>query len=112
LTPLFVSEGTAAQKLQAIRRSAYLSTVYNEVLTSFAHQNIVAYGLSFAANDEHILQALSRSPPAKLAVSVYQPYTQHGESFCHHVLAQTKTRLPTTTVEFFDASSSGCWNNE
>ena len=111
LAPLFVSEGTSAQKLQAIRRSPYLSTVHHQVLSSFGNKNLVAYGLSFAANDEHVLQALSKAPPAKLAVSVHQPQGPAAQPFCHHVLAQTATWLPNTTVEFFDASSSGCWNN-
>jgi hypothetical protein len=111
LAPLFVSEGTSSQKLQAIRRSPYLSTVYNHVLTSFSNKNVVAYGLSFAPNDEHVLEALSKARPSRLAVSVHQPQGAAAQPFCHRVLAQTKAWLPGTTVEFFDASSSGCWNN-
>lgn len=111
LAPLFVSEGTSSQKLQAIRRSPYLSTVHHQVLTSFLDQNVVAYGLSFNENDDHVLSALSQAPPAKLAVSVHQPGSTTAQEFCHHVLARTASCLPSTTVDFFDASSPGCWNN-
>lgn len=111
IAPLFISEGTSPEKLQAIRRSPYLSTVYDHVLADFGGKSVVVYGLSFDTNDEHLLMALAKAPPKEIAVSVYNPAGAGAQSFCHHVLSQTRRWLPMTTVLFFDASSSGCWNN-
>src|ERR1044071_4899904 len=56
-SPLFVSEGTNEQKLTAIRRSHYLNTVYAEVLPALG-QNIVVYGWSMSAHDQHLVDAI------------------------------------------------------
>ena len=44
--PVFVSEGTSKQKIAAIRRSHYLTNVYEEVLPSLG-ESLVMYGWSF-----------------------------------------------------------------
>jgi len=112
LAPLFVSEGTASEKLAAIRRSRYLSTVYDHVLTDFKDKNVVAYGLSFATNDQHVLDAIAKEPPARLAVSVYDAAGPNAQAFCHHVLAEVRRVMPSAPrVEFFDSASAGCWNH-
>jgi hypothetical protein len=51
--PLFVSEGDTEEKLQAIRRSNYLKTVYDCEVDSET-ESLVAYGWSFRDEDEHI----------------------------------------------------------
>lgn len=43
--PVFVSEGTSHQKVAAIRRSHYLTNVYEEVLPALG-ESLVVYGLS------------------------------------------------------------------
>lgn len=107
--PLFVSEGTSTQKLQAIRRSPYLTAVYDQVLSSPGNA-LVVYGLSFAANDDHFLEALKRSPPKLMAISVYCGSPSNvQQAFCHSVTAKLKTHLPWTQVAFFDSASPGCW---
>ena len=111
VTPLFVSEGTAAEKRAAIRRSRYLSVVYDDVLTDFEGRNVVVYGLSFAANDVHLLEALAKAPPAQLAVSVHCAQEGSAQVFCHQVLADVRQVLPDLNVSFFDAASPDCWNN-
>ncbi|WP_196298438.1 DUF4917 family protein [Enterobacter kobei] len=70
VTPVFVSEGTSKQKLNAIARSRYLDTVYREVLPE-KKESIVIYGWSMGENDSHILDALKKSRPSRVAVSVY-----------------------------------------
>ena len=91
--PLFVSEGTTEEKLRAIRRSHYLSTVYDDVLTDFGDKNVVVYGLSFGSNDTHLLNALAKAPPAALAISVHNPTGPGAQPFCHHVLAAVRQAL-------------------
>jgi hypothetical protein len=84
--PLFVSEGTAEEKLRAIRRSHYLSVVYDDVLADFADRSLIVYGLSFGPRDTHLVDALAKAPPARLAVSVHDPTGPDGQSFCYRVL--------------------------
>lgn len=63
--PVFVSEGTSKQKVAAIRRSHYLTNVYEEVLPSLG-ENLVVYGWSFDERDQHVLNAIATSPPNRL----------------------------------------------
>jgi hypothetical protein len=109
--PIFVSEGTSEQKVSSIRRSRYLSAVYEDVLPKLGH-NVVVYGWSFEGRDQHVLEAIAKNPPSKIAVSVYtdQPVSRQQE-YCYQVRAMVKKFLPKTSVIFYDSRSSGCWNN-
>lgn len=109
--PVFVSEGTSAQKVAAIRRSPYLMNVYENVLSKIG-DSLVVYGFGFGDQDQHVLDAIKRNWPERMAVSVYtdQPEEQQQE-FCHQVRKVTSTSLPKTVVSFFDSKSGGCWNN-
>lgn len=86
LTPLFVSEGTSHAKLTSIRNSRYLSHVYDKVFPSL-DSTIVAYGLSFAENDMHIVEAIAKSHPKRLVVSVFSKMDdERMQKFCHGIL--------------------------
>lgn len=109
--PIFVSEGVSSAKLAAISRSAYLSEVYNHVLNDLG-DNVVVYGFAFDANDQHILDAIKKSAPRRIAVSVYTGQSVPAQqSYCHGVRARTSEHLPSTEVMFFDSGSPSCWNN-
>ena len=109
--PVFVSEGTSKEKVASIRRSHYLTNVYEEVLTELG-ENLVVYGWSFDERDQHVLNAISTNPPKRMAVSVFtgQPDGDQ-QAFCHQVLKAAGRSLPDTVVTFFDSQSPGCWNN-
>lgn len=108
--PLFVSEGTSRQKLTAIRRSDYLSTVYDSVLPA-ARPSLVIYGWSFGDNDAHILAQLSMSNPNRIAVSVYRG--DKADTQLNDRLEEVRKKIsricPGAQVLFFDAESEGCW---
>jgi len=114
-TPLFISEGTTEEKLQAIKRSDYLDTVYDSVLKS-PTVNAVTFGWSFRDEDDHIIRALVEGGIGKLAVSVY---TEAGasEEYCNWVkykiekIHRQMHRENKCDIMFFDASSKACWNN-
>lgn len=111
--PLFVSEGTSEAKITSIRRSAYLSTVYDHVLPALGGAAVV-YGLDFSENDRHLLKALNLrgTPPGLLAVSVFGALSPtEQEAFCLRVKSVITHHLPNTDVVFYDSSSRGCWNN-
>lgn len=109
--PVFVSEGTSKEKVASIRRSHYLTNVYEEVLTELG-ENLVVYGWSFDERDQHVLNAISTNPPKRMAVSVFtgQPDGDQ-QAFCHQVLKAAGRSLPDTEMKFFDSRSPGCWNN-
>lgn len=109
--PVFVSEGTSKEKVASIRRSHYLTNVYEEVLPELG-ENLVVYGWSFDERDQHVLNAISANPPKRMAVSVFtgQPDGDQ-QAFCHQVLKAAGRSLPDTEVKFFDSRSPGCWNN-
>lgn len=109
--PVFVSEGTSKQKVAAIRRSHYLTNVYEEVLPALG-EDLVVYGWSFDERDQHVFDAIAANKPKRMAVSVFtgQPDGDQ-QAFCHQVLKAAGRSLPATDVTFFDSRSPGCWNN-
>ena len=109
--PVFVSEGTSKEKVASIRRSHYLTNVYEEVLPELG-ENLVVYGWSFDERDQHVLNAISANPPERMAVSVFTGQSEADQqAFCHQVLKTVGQSLAGTDVIFFDSLSPGCWRN-
>lgn len=112
-SPLFVSEGESKQKEKSIRRSPYLSTIYDEVLPKLG-SSLVILGWSLSDNDLHILNAISIEEIKKVAVSVLRGVKNDDE--IGHKCEKTKLKLEeklnrTIEVVFFDVESHGCWVN-
>ena len=105
LAPAFVCEGTQESKEQSISSCDYLEKVFYEVLPNLG-QHIVVYGWSMAEQDEHLLLQLSKSKPAKVAVSVFEA----DETFMGRV-EKKLTDLGVKEVVFFDSENAGAWNN-
>lgn len=112
--PLFVSEGETKEKLQAIRRSNYLKTVYDcEVETE--NDSLVIYGWSFGEQDEHILRGIIRGVVDKIAISAHTT-SGNVESFCNTVeykiakMRLTLSKKEKCKIYFFDSESDGVWN--
>lgn len=101
--PLFVCEGTAAQKQQAIRVSRYLDTVATGPMREPV-ESLVIYGWSMGGQDEHILAAIHEARPARLAVSVHGGDRNFVDRSLFHLQGITDR------IEFFDSASAGCWN--
>jgi hypothetical protein len=108
-TPVFVSEGTSEQKRAAIRRSPYLSTVYEEVLPDMG-DSVVVFGWSLHENDDHLLDAVCRGVPRRFAVAV-NPAAGELNEFQAMVRGKLGARLGRNRFEltFFDRTSQGCW---
>lgn len=105
--PLFVSEGNCEQKINSIRNSNYLSTVYKEVLPSSSNR-ITVYGWGFGEQDFHILTALRRAQIREIAISVFR----QDERFCARATEAVHRILgDTVEVVFFDSESPGCWRS-
>ncbi|HCT6673939.1 MAG TPA: DUF4917 family protein [Pseudomonas aeruginosa] len=100
--PLFVSEGTSAQKLSAIQNSYYLSTVYREVIPSLEGA-LTIFGWGMGEHDAHLLQRLAHANVARVACSVYQG----NQQFCETASRTIRDRLGEIDVVFFDSASAG-----
>lgn len=110
-TPVFVSEGTSDHKKAAIHRSRYLTNVYEQALPKIG-KKLVVYGWSFDDRDTHILEAIAKNSPERIAVSVYTGQSKdEQQTFCHKVRGAIRASGINTRVDFFDSRSSGCWNN-
>lgn len=105
VTPIFVCEGSSAQKVDAIMASPYLRSVLSGPLHEIG-ESLVIYGWQMAKQEQHILDAIKKHPPTRVAVSVYdgsQPYCDHAH--------KTLTAAGIANVRFFDSKSPGAWNN-
>ena len=102
VTPLFVSEGTTAHKLAAIRRSNYLSRVHIEVLGSLGGA-VAFYGLGFWPQDEHLIQRATKRAKT-VAVSIYR-----GDPSLIDRASRALKNAGVENITFFDAESSGAW---
>lgn len=111
--PLYVSEGTSRQKRAAIRRSDYLSNVYENVLTKIDETddgNLLVYGWSFGDGDDHILEALKENKFRTIAISVYRGVeTSEQQAFCLEVSAKIHKKFDDIKLVFFDSQSAGGW---
>jgi hypothetical protein len=108
--PVFVSEGTTEQKLAAVHRSPYLSTVYKEVLPDLG-ESVVVFGWSLQDNDDHLLHALCcDGVPSRFAVAVNPSATNLNEKEAT-IRRKLTDRLGANEFELtlFDRSSPGCW---
>jgi uncharacterized protein DUF4917 len=113
VVPLFVSEGSRNQKENAIRRSEYLSIVYNTVLPFLGPSAVVA-GWSMGDQDHHILRQLGKSKITRLAFSVYRvdkDAEQLNEQLWSLDRKLRRFMSRGTRWVFFDSESEGFWVN-
>jgi hypothetical protein len=101
-TPLFVSEGTSADKMRSIRDSDYLSFAFDSLTSYRAPGPVVVFGHRLdPIFDDHLLQALHPNSPRRAAVSVYASSSEEIAA-CQ---LELKDRLPAWQLSFFDSAS-------
>ena len=98
-TPLFISEGSAADKMASIHRSDYLAFAY----TKLAHHEgpLCVFGHSLGDMDGHIVQALKQARIRDIAISVRPGPAQAIVAAKAHAIG----RLPAASLTFYDSSS-------
>jgi hypothetical protein len=97
--PLLVSEGTTVDKLRAIRSSDYLSFTLAQLARD--RGNMVIFGWSFGAQDQHITDAINKSFHRRIAISM-RPSTAKR---MRGIQADLVARLDRHDVVFFDAAT-------
>ncbi len=98
-TPLFISEGSAKQKLESIYRSDYLAFAYSTLVHHAGP--LCIFGHSLGDVDQHIVDAIKKSQIRDIAFSVL-PLTKAG---IIEVEADAIRKLPEANIRFFDATS-------
>tara|TARA_R110000868_G_scaffold64969_2_gene194945 strand:- start:5623 stop:6639 length:1017 start_codon:yes stop_codon:yes gene_type:complete len=99
--PLFVNEGSSADKLKAIRSSDYLSFCYSQL--SQPKETLCIFGHNLAAQDQHLVKALLQAGMKTLAISIYP----HNPLFIQQQKQHYASLFAGQDVElrFFDALS-------
>jgi hypothetical protein len=115
--PLFVSEGTSAEKLERIKHSGYL----HRGLASMPKisGSLFVYGLSFSDNDGHILRMIEVGKIGNLYVGIFgDPSDAHNAAIVARTLKLVDSRKARSigrrrtqelVVTFFDAQSAKAW---
>ncbi len=114
--PLFISEGATGKKLEAIRRSNYLKTVYDCEVEGNC-KSLVVYGWSFGDQDEHILKGIIKGGVERIAVSVHES-TNNEQDYCEYVerkvrmMEKSLNKKTESKIYFYDSDSDGVWINK
>lgn len=95
--PLFISEGTAQEKLASIYRSDYLSFVFSCLAKD--DSPLVIFGHSLGDSDQHIVDALGAHQGRSIAVSV------RAKGNVRQKKAAIIEALPDSEIKFFDAAT-------
>lgn len=100
--PLFVSEGTHEDKLEAIRQSDYLKFALNRLKE--AENSLVIFGTSLANPDQHIVDAINRND-RDLAVSIHIYDTKSKEKVRSEINWMKHKFEDYHTVKFFKSET-------
>lgn len=98
--PLLVTEGTAREKLRAIKGNAYLSHAYVQLCA--CDLPLVVFGSSLGPQDRHLTAAINAHPERPVAVSVTAGQGQRERLATE---ARIRGSLATKRLFFFDAAT-------
>jgi hypothetical protein len=108
--PFFVSEGTATEKLTRIKHSDYLARSLRSLRE--IQGGLFIYGLSMAANDEHVLKQIERGKISHLFVSLHGDQRSEANRAIigrARRLAEARPKGRALAVSFYDAESAHIW---
>jgi len=105
--PVYVAEGSSAQKLKKINSVAYLRRCYDKLRRNGATMFI--YGHSADDNDRHIYQAIFASEAKQVYFGVYQPDNDKLRKLDGLLAKYQKSAGSDTRYDFFDSESANVW---
>ncbi|MBU0541033.1 MAG: DUF4917 family protein [Gammaproteobacteria bacterium] len=109
--PLFVSEGTSAEKYERIRHNDYLAKAYRSF--SSIQGALFIYGHSLAENDDHYLRCIQKGKLSKLYVGLYGDPSSEANKFiirrANQLSNGRRARNP-LGVSYFDAATAKVWS--
>ena len=102
IMPLFVSEGKYKEKLEAIKRSNYLSFCYEALEQS--KDPLVIFGASLSGQDAHIADAINcKKNKRKLAISMHIGNKSKNE--LEEIMKRLKGKFKFHKIYFFDSET-------
>lgn len=112
--PLFVAEGTSAQKKTKIRHNAYLYQGFKQFTANVQQGKhcMFIFGHSLAENDDHILKRIGKGRLKKLYVGIYgDPLDAVNQTIMQRAQALAGLRHEKWPLEvaFYDATSASVW---
>ena len=110
LFPLFVSEGTSAEKLERIRHSDYLAKAYRSF--SEIKGALFIYGHSLAENDEHYLKRIEKGKLSHLYIGLHgDPSSDANKRIIRRAdqMANNRRRGTSLNISYFDSSTASVW---
>lgn len=108
--PLFVSEGTSAEKYERIRHNDYLAKAYRSF--SSIQGALFIYGHSLAENDDHYLRCIQRGKVSHLYVGLYGDPDSSGNKFIArraNQLASGRRSRKQLSVSYYNAATAKVW---
>lgn len=108
--PIFVSEGTSAEKYSRIRHSDYLAKAYRSF--SSIQGTVFILGHSLAENDEHYLKAIERGKLNRLYVGLHgDPLSPGNQSIVKRAnqMSANRSRSPNLAISFFNSATAKVW---
>lgn len=108
--PLFVSEGTSAEKLERIRHSDYLAKAYR----SFSEITgaLTIYGHSLAENDEHYLKRIEKGKLSQLYIGLHGDANSDANRRIIRradQMANNRRRSAPLAISYFDTATAKVW---
>src|SRR5262249_48305106 len=103
--PLFVAEGTAAQKIARIRSIPYLTHCYDTLAS--IKGSLFIFGHAASDNDAHIYDAICRSEIEMVFVFVHNP--EERLSIMRERLARYTARRTNIEWSYVDAATAKVW---
>ncbi|MES2185415.1 MAG: DUF4917 family protein [Pseudomonadota bacterium] len=108
--PLFVSEGTSAEKYERIRHNDYLTKAYRSFCSITGA--LFIYGHSLAKNDEHYLKAIEKGKTQHLYIGLYGDPNSGGNKLITRraeQMANARKVSKPLAITYFDAGSAKVW---
>lgn len=112
--PLFVAEGSSAQKKAKIRHNAYLYQGFKQFTANVKQPKhcFFIFGHSLAANDDHILNRMARGRFGKLYIGLYgDPDSADNKRIIARAEEMAGLRHERSPLEiaFYDTASAQVW---
>lgn len=115
--PLYVSEGTAKEKMTKINHSSYLSKALRsfEGVCNYSGTELFIHGHSLDSNDDHIITKIIKGKHKRVFISLYREsekhnYDQNVIKKVESIQSRRNYRYPLDVI-FYDATSANVWNN-
>ena len=108
--PLFVAEGTSAEKIERIRHSDYLAKAYRSFQSIGGALFILGHSLSL--NDEHFLKLIEKGKVQHLFVGIFgDQNSSENRSIVRRAegMAQVRKKSSALAVSFFDSATAEVW---